>query len=298
VSDASKTSSGAPGTTKREQVLDGAKSAVMAARNKVYGHPSDNFRTTAMLFTVALEKKLRPFQQITAAEVAQILRFVKEARLTNSADHLDSHIDIAGYAACGMECHGDEAKHDVVAFPVSAVNGEKAKIFFECYFQGEKLPLDKFEVVVNKYLALHAPGKKMVLMNVVDEPNILSSDTFIPKADAIEGVPWAVEAPIVVKEDPDFENAPRSEPPRSEPPRSEPEPLTDADIVELDSKRALTTCAGWMLAEFCPWLVLDARGRIVFRAEGPGADRDAAFVVACGRRMAALLDLIHGLRSP
>lgn len=82
------------------------------------------------------------------------------------------------------------------------------------------------------------------------------------------------------------------------PPIDRPEPLTDADILELDRLSQTCGCRHWRIREFEPWIVEDSRGRIIFRAEGPGADRDAAFAVDCGRKIAGILDLVHGIKGP
>jgi len=61
-------------------------------RAKVYGHPADMFARVALI-TQAVESC--PDERVRHALV---MIGVKMARLTQSPDHLDSVIDIAGYA--------------------------------------------------------------------------------------------------------------------------------------------------------------------------------------------------------
>lgn len=78
--------------------FDAAIQKVTQDRGAVYGHPLDNFKQTAALWSVVLGIEVTPLQ------VAQCMRMVKEARLIKTPDHLDSHIDIFGYARCAVMC--------------------------------------------------------------------------------------------------------------------------------------------------------------------------------------------------
>jgi len=66
--------------------------AITQRRGAVYGHPYDNFLRTAKLWSVVLGVEVTPLQ------VAQCMRLVKEARLIETPDHIDSLIDISGYS--------------------------------------------------------------------------------------------------------------------------------------------------------------------------------------------------------
>ncbi|MFA5897845.1 MAG: DUF6378 domain-containing protein [Hyphomicrobium sp.] len=96
--------------TIRHKVLDAAKKAV-AVRNEAYGTPEDNFERIARRWTVHLvnigKLPINAFEigfVISPADVALMLADVKVARIENDPKHVDSWIDIAGYAACGAEC--------------------------------------------------------------------------------------------------------------------------------------------------------------------------------------------------
>lgn len=79
-----------------ETILDEAKRLVYGNRNRHYGHPRDNFRTIAMLWTIYLkEVGVAP---IEPRHVAMMMILMKVARDINMANR-DNIVDIAGYAA-------------------------------------------------------------------------------------------------------------------------------------------------------------------------------------------------------
>lgn len=101
---------------KRADVLDTAREAVMSERNRVYGDPLTNFRDMARLWSVALHRETTP------AEVALCLALLKVSRLVNTPGHVDSWVDLAGYAACGAEVAGEGAANGATEMDgVSAV---------------------------------------------------------------------------------------------------------------------------------------------------------------------------------
>jgi hypothetical protein len=84
----------------KEALLDAAKAAV-ADRGLNYGSPEDNFGRIANLWNCHLENRgLRQDWALTSADVAYMMVLMKIARLENQPDHIDSIVDIAGYAAC------------------------------------------------------------------------------------------------------------------------------------------------------------------------------------------------------
>jgi hypothetical protein len=88
-------------TTKHE-VLDLAKEAT-ADRGLNYGKPEANFDRIAARWRAHLLNRFGADLAIDGASVAMMMIDVKLARLENCAGHLDSYVDIAGYAACGAE---------------------------------------------------------------------------------------------------------------------------------------------------------------------------------------------------
>jgi hypothetical protein len=76
--------------------LDLARRAT-TSRQDSYGRPEDGFAVIARLWSVVLGVDVAPHQ------VALALGAVKTARLIANPQHLDSWVDLAGYAACGAE---------------------------------------------------------------------------------------------------------------------------------------------------------------------------------------------------
>jgi len=86
--------------TSRYQLLQRAADTV-AARGKNYGTPASNFERVAVLWTGILG------MEVSSTDVALMMVALKLARLCEDDRHLDSWIDIAGYAACGFEVVND-----------------------------------------------------------------------------------------------------------------------------------------------------------------------------------------------
>ena len=80
----------------RHKILAAAGKAV-ADRENSYGSPESNLATTAALWNAMLGDKLAG--EISAADVAMMMCCVKLARLKTTPDHIDSAVDLAGYAA-------------------------------------------------------------------------------------------------------------------------------------------------------------------------------------------------------
>lgn len=92
----------------REELLDEAKRIVMGARQENYGSPESNFTTIATLWSAYLTAALETTVFIEPQDVAAMMVLMKVARLANKSDHMDSWVDIAGYAANGAEIVSNE----------------------------------------------------------------------------------------------------------------------------------------------------------------------------------------------
>lgn len=86
----------------KAELLDAAKEAV-AGRGLNYGRLEDNFQRIANRWNVHLRNAYGIAIEISPASVAIMCADIKIARLENQPAHLDSWIDLAGYAACGAE---------------------------------------------------------------------------------------------------------------------------------------------------------------------------------------------------
>lgn len=79
-------------------ILDAAKEAVHGDRNRDYGHPIVNHTCTAKMFGAFYARRHGVAVTFDAIDVCAFNICQKLSRLANSPDHVDSLIDIAGYA--------------------------------------------------------------------------------------------------------------------------------------------------------------------------------------------------------
>lgn len=88
----------------RSECLDIAKKTVCQDRNDQYGKPEDNFKIVAEFWGSYLNKSLTP------ADVANLMILFKIARNMGGVKE-DNYVDIAGYAACGVEVLTNDKVH-------------------------------------------------------------------------------------------------------------------------------------------------------------------------------------------
>ena len=86
---------------KRRECLDKARGYVTSDRATTYGDPEDNFTAIADIWN-AQGVRIDGYM-VTATDVALLMAGMKLARLRHNHDHEDSWVDLAGYAACGMD---------------------------------------------------------------------------------------------------------------------------------------------------------------------------------------------------
>ena len=86
-------------------IADEAKRIVDGARRGAYGTPEDNFERIARFWSAYFQNTGRDVA-VTATDVSPMMRLMKEARLCETPDHLDSHVDLVGYALTGAEVNG------------------------------------------------------------------------------------------------------------------------------------------------------------------------------------------------
>lgn len=83
-----------------KSLLQQADALINGQRQADYGDKAENFTQIAMGIEMVLARKLLPTESITAHDVALIMMQVKIARSSKSPGHVDSILDIAGYAGC------------------------------------------------------------------------------------------------------------------------------------------------------------------------------------------------------
>jgi Domain of unknown function (DUF6378) len=77
-----------------ESILLEAERLVSGDRRQDYGHPADNFRDVAAMWSVILDKEIKPSQVINC------MIALKLCRAKQSGWKRDTYVDIAGYAKC------------------------------------------------------------------------------------------------------------------------------------------------------------------------------------------------------
>ena len=83
--------------TTREECLKKAMEIVCTDRESQYGAPEDNFKMISNLWSDYLQA------DINSEDVAMMMALLKIARASTGKFKADNYIDLAGYAACGME---------------------------------------------------------------------------------------------------------------------------------------------------------------------------------------------------
>lgn len=90
--------------TKRH-LTDEALRITSGARRANYGKPEMNFERIARFWQAYFQNTGRDIN-VTAADVSPLMRLMKEARLCETPDHLDSFVDLVGYTLTGSEVNG------------------------------------------------------------------------------------------------------------------------------------------------------------------------------------------------
>lgn len=96
----------------RRECLEQATECVTQDRCASYGEPEDNFKNIADIWNAQGVRMYADshgafrdeHREVNATDVALMMVGMKLARLRFNPAHKDSWVDMAGYAACGMEC--------------------------------------------------------------------------------------------------------------------------------------------------------------------------------------------------
>lgn len=89
----------------KSYIADEAKRIVDGSRRAAYGTPEQNFERIARFWTAYFQNTGRDVT-VTAQDVSPMMRLMKEARLCETPDHLDSHVDLVGYTLTGADVNG------------------------------------------------------------------------------------------------------------------------------------------------------------------------------------------------
>jgi hypothetical protein len=86
-------------------MLDEAADLVDGDRNNQYGDPIGDFRATADMWNAYLERVWSSGRtSLIPHDVAAMMALLKVSRIGWSAGKADHWVDLAGYAACGLDC--------------------------------------------------------------------------------------------------------------------------------------------------------------------------------------------------
>lgn len=91
----------------RKECLDAAAKCVLQDRQNQYGGPENNFERIAQMWNGYLGTNgIKPW------DVAAMMGMLKMARARFNPKYADNWIDLAGYAACGIECATAQEEFD------------------------------------------------------------------------------------------------------------------------------------------------------------------------------------------
>ena len=90
----------------RTDILEFAGCLINGSREQSYGpHPGESFARIAKMWSIVVGKDL------DCTDVVLMLALLKVSRLSNDRTHLDSWVDLAGYAALGGELATMQLSH-------------------------------------------------------------------------------------------------------------------------------------------------------------------------------------------
>lgn len=140
----------------RKECLDAAAGCVLKDRQNQYGGPENNFERIAQMWNGYLgTNTIKPW------DVAAMMGMLKMARARFNPKYSDNWVDLAGYAACGVECATAQEEFDKAL-------DEFQKKSMEHMF---KKKAEGCEELVEKDEAFDAPQTKEELMERIASCN-------------------------------------------------------------------------------------------------------------------------------
>lgn len=91
----------------RKECLDKAAGCVLKDRQNQYGGPENNFERIAEMWSAYLGNV-----RVHSWDVAAMMGMLKLARARFNPKYADNWVDLAGYAACGIECATAQEEFD------------------------------------------------------------------------------------------------------------------------------------------------------------------------------------------
>jgi len=148
-------------------ILDEAHELTSGDRNDAYGHPADDYKRTAGMWSAWLGT------EITALQAQMMMAMVKISRLRHSPEHRDSLVDLAGYARTyEMTLNGSPEKVKsliYLASPYSPLPGDA---------DPDELRSDRFEAV-NEYCArMHKAG--LIYYSPITSSHMIAKTGLVP----------------------------------------------------------------------------------------------------------------------
>lgn len=93
-----------------QSILDKAKEIIYGDRERTYGNPGKNLENISYFWNNYLSCKYKSYPHLVPEDICQMMILLKVARLMNDSTHLDSLIDICGYAALQERIQQKERK--------------------------------------------------------------------------------------------------------------------------------------------------------------------------------------------
>ncbi len=124
----------------RAQLLDEAQRRI--AEGEVnHGRPENTFALIASFWQAYLDNREIKEKPLNGTDVAAIMILFKAARIAVNPSHIDSWLDIAGYAACGVETfHQPEYVGQQVKGCPSGMPDQQTVELIDKILSQEKLP--------------------------------------------------------------------------------------------------------------------------------------------------------------
>lgn len=121
----------------KAEIANEAVRIVTGARRSAYGPPENNFQRIARLQSAYMASRAEPDAPISTLDVPMLNLLQKVARICETPAHLDSYIDILGYAMCAAEIAGVDT---------APLHEERDRFAAQAKAQSESIDADRAEL--------------------------------------------------------------------------------------------------------------------------------------------------------